>query len=369
MAYRFSSEIGEGFYESLGARLGFPGPSAADNHLTVRRKYQKIAIRMPNWLGDLMMSTVFVQAVMDRFPQAEIDLIVKKGLERIPLPRRGKILPFDKGSETLFLFGRRLRKERYDAIFLLPPSFSSALMAFWARIPVRIGYAQNGRSLFLRPSIPYRREHRSQHLIQEYLQLLGGDHVAKDHLPHLPIENGWSDRILAPYRERFPQFPEKYVTLAPGSAYGAAKQWPVAYYRKVATLLQEWSVHFVVAGTQDDFALGEEIAKGLDRGINLCGQTGLLELIAVLEQSSLLVSNDSGAMHVMAALRKSQIALFGSTSTTWTAPVNPKAAILQEPTACSPCFKRECRYGHYDCLRKLEPGRVTGQIRTILKIE
>ena len=310
-----------------------------------------------------MMSTAFIKAVMERFPDAEINLIVKKGLDRIPLPRRGRILPFDKNRETIFEFADRLRKEHYDAIFILPPSFSSALMAFWAKIPVRVGYAQNARSFFLKPTKRYQKKHKSQHLIQEYLQLLDIEEGCDKYSPNLPLENGWSDLILTKFDERPAP---KYVVLAPGATYGPAKRWPGEYFRQVAVSLQKWSIDVIVVGTNSDYELGEKIIENGERGKNLCGKTDLPELIALLEKSSLLVSNDSGVMHVMAALRKHQIALFGSTSTTWTGPINPNAVVLQERVECSPCLKRRCPYHHYNCLRKLTPKLVVDRIQTLL---
>ena len=335
-------------------------------NLAVRQKYRKIVIRTPNWLGDLIMSTAFIKAAMDRFPQAEIDLIVKRGLETIPLPHRGRILPFDKKRESLFEFGNRLRKENYDAAYLLSPSLSSALMVFWAGIPVRIGYSQNGRSPFLKPAKRYRRKHKSQHLIREYLQLLDVDDRSDAYYPNLSLENGWSDQTLADFGERIPG---KYIVLAPGATYGPAKQWPIDYFRQVAISMRSFPVRVVVVGTQSDYESGERIVENLDRGKNLCGKTDLPELIALLEKSSLLVSNDSGVMHIMSALRKNQIALFGSTSTTWTGPANPNAVVLQEKLECSPCLRRKCPYGHYDCLKRLRPDAVAEKMQRLLQFK
>ncbi len=312
-----------------------------------------------------MMSTAFIKAAMDQYPHAEIDLIVKSGFEHSPLPHRGRILPFDKSLCSIFEFGQGLRERQYDAIFVLPTSFSSALMAFWARIPTRIGYQQNGRSLFLKPARSYPQKHRTQHLIDEYLYLLGNRQKTKRYFPNLNISQNWIDQIIS--NIGIP-IPETYVILAPGAMYGPAKQWPIPSFKKLAGILNQWSVKTIVVGNNQDFNAGEHIVDGLDHAQNLCGKTNLSELIALMEKSALLVSNDSGAMHIMAALQKPQIAIFGSTSTIWTGPMNPNANILQEKLSCSPCFKRECPLTHYDCLNKITPRQLADQINHILQI-
>ena len=111
----------------------------------------KILIRMPNWLGDLMMATAFCQAVLERFPEATVDLIVRKGFEGLPLPHRGTLLPFDRELTKAGDFGAELANQGYQRIYVLPPSFSSAWMAWRSRIPERIGYSGDGRRWLLRP--------------------------------------------------------------------------------------------------------------------------------------------------------------------------------------------------------------------------
>lgn len=315
----------------------------------------KIIIRTPNWLGDLMMSTAFIEAVLEKYPAARVDLIVRKGFEGLPLPHRGEILPFDKNETGVIGFGKGLKKEAYDLFFVLPPSFSSALMAFFSGAKVRVGYAGSGRSLFLSERKTYRVKHRTQHLISEYLQLLSKDIDAQNFFPNLRVDETWCrDKSL----EGMDELPCQFVVFSPGAMYGPAKQWPIGHFQKLASLFLRKGVGVVVTGTAADRELGEKIAEHNDGVLNLCGKTKLNELIALLWKSSLLVSNDSGAMHLMSALRKPQIAIFGSTSTTWTSPKNASAKILTQNLPCAPCYKRECPFGHYDCLRGVEPEAV-----------
>ena len=311
-----------------------------------------------------MMSSAFIRAVLKLYPQASIDLIVKQGFEQIPLPHRGKILPFDKRTINAYAFGKRLRSEGYDTIFVLPPSFSSALMAFSAQIPNRIGYKGNFRGLFLNQGKRYQQKHRSQHLVEEYLQLLEENVPLSEIEPGLEINQEWVQKQLG---KGFENLPDSFVCIAPGVIYGPAKQWPVLHFKKLITELVEQDEKVVIIGTANDATLAENLVDQTSNIISICGKTNLLQLIAVLAKSKVLVSNDSGTMHVMAALQKPQVAIFGSTSTTWTGPINRNAEVIDLDIECSPCFKRECPYGHYDCLTKISPELVLARVYSALK--
>lgn len=322
---------------------------------------EKIIIRTPNWLGDLMMSTAFIHAVLEQYNSAEVDLIVAKGFEAIPLPNRGEIIPYDKKQESLFQFAKKLKSRNYDQIFVLPPSFSSAFMAFWSGIPIRTGYPGEGRSIWLNKIKKYQKLHRSQHLIKEYLQLLKPS-PDNTYYPQLELNENWISNQID---NSGLSLPSEFVTIAPGAKYGPAKMWPVQHYQKLVTQLNNRGIHSVIIGTQQELGLGDTIVSGSDLATNLCGKTNLLEMIAVMAQSELLVSNDSGTMHVMSALAKPQIAIFGSTSPIWTGPFNPMAEIITINNKCSPCFKRVCQYEHYECLTKILPQTV---FEAVLKI-
>ncbi|MDH5750904.1 MAG: lipopolysaccharide heptosyltransferase II [Deltaproteobacteria bacterium] len=314
-----------------------------------------VLIRTPNWLGDLMMATGFIRAALEMFPGVRIDLIVRAGFERLPLPRRGEIRVFDRKTASAGAFGKSLRGAGYSHFFVLPPSFSSAWMAFRSGIPHRIGYAGEWRSLLLRPALRHSHAPRSVHLVREYLDLLAPwGHAELEAQPAgLDMPPEWVEKHLP---ERLREHPP-YVVLAPGAEYGPAKQWPDEHYRETARALADAGWPVVVAGLAKDRELGAEILAGLAGGLNLCGETGLLELTALLARARLLISNDSGAMHMAAAAGIPQIALFGSTNPHWTAPLNPRAVLLQNPQPCAPCYRRTCPLGHLRCLQELPPGR------------
>lgn len=313
----------------------------------------KIVIRTPNWLGDLMMSTAFIHAVLDQFPDSQVDLIVKSGLDALPLPHRGKLYVFDKKQQSAGAFGASLKSERYDRFYVLPPSFSSAWMALRSRTPERIGYVGNVRKWLLYPAKRYEHPPRTQHLVNEYLGLLDLP-PQKVYLPQLTLPSVWIEEQLA----LLDSLPSSFLAFATGAIFGPAKKWPIPHYKQLADWLVDMGKTVVLLGTQADFAEGESIRRERNQIQNWCGKTNLCQLVAVLSQAQMLVSNDSGAMHIMAALQRPQIAIFGSTSPIWTAPLNELAQWLQFPMDCAPCFQKTCQYGHYHCLKKVTPEQV-----------
>lgn len=324
-----------------------------------------ILVRTPNWLGDLLMSTVFLQALLARFPEVPVDLIVRKGFELLPLPHRGRILPYDKAAQPPGRFGAALGSRGYSHFFVLPPSLSSAWMAFRSGAAHRIGYGGGGRGWLLRPAISYRHAHRSEHLTTEYLDLLGpwGGGGEENLLPRLEADEGWTARYLPDaVKDKAP-----YILLAPGAEFGPAKQWPISHFADLATALGKQGWRVVVMGLDKDRLDGDRMLAGCPGGVNLCGETDLPAVVALVARAALLVSNDSGAMHMGAALQRPQIALFGSSNPAWTSPRNPHGIVEYLGLDCSPCYKRSCPLGHTDCLVKIDPGRVLEIARKLLQ--
>jgi len=317
-------------------------------HKLLMNTPQKILVRTPNWLGDLMMATAFLRALLKQFPDAQVDLLVKKGFESIPLPHRGEVLVFD-SSLGVKAMAKQLKGRYYSHGYLLTPSYSSALMFFLGGIKTRVGLkGQFGRSMLLNQVPKQVIEERGQHISKEYQLLLDPTGNTEPGLPGLALPKGWSDGLLHGGLNLKPGF----VAIAPGAVYGPAKRWPYEHYLGLIHRLHVAGERVVILGQEGDFPLETTEAE------NLTGQTSLLELIALLSRSKVLVSNDSGAMHIMAALRKPQVAVFGSTSTLWTSPTNPKARVVSLHLDCAPCFKRVCPYGHYKCLHQIDPELV-----------
>ena len=254
-----------------------------------------------------------------------------------------------------------MRHKNYDYFYVLPPSFSSAWMAFQSKIPKRIGYAGQYRSFLLTSAKIHEMRPGSQHLLKEYLDLLSSDLEMWNYAPRLEIKLDWVIEQLnsCPFK-----IPEKFVVFSPGAIYGPSKQWPLDHYRELGKQLHKtFGYEILLLGSIDDADSGDKIAHNHDWFHNYCGKTTLAQLLSILTKTLLLVGNDSGSMHLMAALQRPQIALFGSTSPTWTGPINTNASVLSRNLKCSPCFSRTCRFGHYDCLTQINPENVFVEVQ------
>ena len=324
-----------------------------------------ILIRTPNWLGDLMMSTAFIHQVMELFPESEVDLVVRSRFEELPLPCRGRILSFDKKTQTPGSFGKNLRQYEYQKMFILPPSFSSAWMGFRASIPERIGFSGDFRKVLLKPAKKHQNPPRQIHLVDEYMELLKPLPGTPIRFPRLEVNEDWVEKQLNFLPKRLP---ERFICFAPGAVYGPAKQWPLESFRELGEIMtRESDLPVILLGTEADQETAEFIQNQSNGIRNLCGKTGLNQLVAILARASLLVSNDSGAMHVMAALQRPQIALFGSSTPRWTAPLNPMAEVIYLDLECSPCFKRQCPFGHLNCLTGISSQQVAEKAMKMLE--
>ena len=321
----------------------------------------KILIRTPNWLGDLVMSTGFLRAVLETFPNSQVDIILKSGFETLPIPHRGEIILFDKNKDSAGRFGRSLRKDNYDCFYVLPPSFSSAWMAFQSKIPKRIGYAGECRSFLLTSAKKHKIRQRKKHLLKEYLELLSNNLEMVNYAPSLQVKNDWVKEQLDSCTFKIP---EKFIVFSPGAIFGPSKQWPVEHFRELGKQIHKsFGFKIMLLGTIDDIDTGTKIAHDHYWIQNCCGKTTLAQLLAILTKTHLLVGNDSGSMHMMAALHRPQVAVFGSTSPTWTGPINTFATVMSLDLSCSPCFSKTCRFGHYDCLTQIKPEKVFAEVQ------
>jgi len=247
--------------------------------------------------------------------------------------------------------GRALKARRYSQAIVLPNTWKSALVPFFADIPVRSGYV--GESRFGLLNLFYRSGKQPGPMPLHYARLS----EAPGREPRQPLPEGHlrvEAREIAAATRRF-AVPEGYAVLCPGAEYGPAKRWP--YFGELAAKLE---APVVLLGARGDVESSRGIA-----GINLVGETTLDEAVALLAGARFAVSNDSGLMHVAAALGTPQVALFGSSSPERTPPLSARARVLWLHPECSPCFARECPLGHFRCLRELPPARVLAEIAAL----
>jgi len=327
-----------------------------------------ILIIGPSWVGDMVMAQTLFVCLKRQHPDCQIDVLAPEWsrplLERMPEVREALSFPLGHGAFELATrrrIGQQLRG-RYDQAILLPNSLKSALVPYFAGIPKRTGWRGEMRFGLLN-DIRTLDKARYPLMIERFMALAHapGAELPKPYPePRLAIDPASRDAAL----ERFGLSLDRPVlALCPGAEFGEAKRWPAEHYAAVADarLRQGWQVWLF--GSQKDSPGGEEIREWVTPGFeedvcNLAGRTSLAEAIDLLSCASAVVSNDSGLMHVAAALDRPLVAVYGSTSPGFTPPLASQVEVVRLGLECSPCFDRTCRFGHYDCLRLLQPSLV-----------
>jgi len=358
---------------------------------------RRILVRGVNWLGDAVMTTPALLRLREKYPGAPIALLTPAKLCDLYRhhPAVDEVLGFAPG-EGLFSVGRKLRAGNFDLALVLPNSPRSAMEPWLAHIPQRIGYARSWRNWFLTRAVPTRPGHvpmrkptirevrrlvenprrvtggfqppTTAHQLHEYLHLVAALGASPDPLaPQLAV----TDAEVAAVKKKFGLeniFPP-ILSLNPGAEYGPAKRWPVERFIAAAREIQaRTNCVWLVLGGQSDTALAAEIGAALGSRppavYNLAGQTSLRELMALLRLSRLLLTNDTGPMHVAAALGTPVVVPFGSTSPELTGPGLPgdsRHRLLKSDVPCSPCFLRECPID-FRCLNGISSTQVAAAI-------
>lgn len=329
----------------------------------------KILIIAPSWVGDTVMAQPLFMRLKERDPQAIIDVFapawVAPILHRMPEVNEVSTNPFAHGELKLrarWKLGRAIARLGYDQAIVLPNSLKSALIPFFAGIPRRTGFVGEMRHGLLNDA--RKLDKQAYPLMVERLALLAchpGESLPRP-LPYPRLSVSEAQR-LATLNKLAINDTRPVIALCPGAEYGPAKRWPEAHFAALARALETRGYQTWLVGSAKDQAIGERIVAesgGICR--NLCGKTSLDEAVDLLASSTAVVTNDSGLMHVAAALDKPMVTLYGSSSPGFTPPLSDKARILSLNLTCSPCFQRECPLGHLDCLRKLAPEAVLAEI-------
>ena len=304
----------------------------------------RILVVAPNWIGDALMAQPLLARLREKRPGLKVDMLAPEWVAPVArrMPEVDEVIttPFRHGALSLrrrWQLGRALKERRYRQAIVLPNSWKAALVPFFADIPVRSGYVGESRYGLL--NLLYRRGDRAMR--EHYARLSEApdtEPVAPLPQPRLRVHPAQA----AATRTRF-GLESGYVVLCPGAEYGPAKRWP--YFAELAARLKQ---PVVLLGSQNDVPATEGIG-----GRNLAGRTTLDEAIDIIALAELVVSNDSGLMHVAAALGRPLVALFGSSSPEKTPPQPGRSRVLWLKPECSPCYQRECPLGHFRCMREL----------------
>jgi heptosyltransferase-2 len=333
----------------------------------------RILIIGPSWVGDMVMAQTLFQCLKVRHPECQIDVLAPEWsrpiLERMPEVRQALSFPLGHGVLDLATRRRigRSFKGQYEQAIVLPNSLKSALVPFFARIPRRIGWKGEFRYGLLND---VRQLDKTQYplMIERFMALAfaPGEALPTPYpQPRLRIDPASREQALQRFGLALDQ---PVLALCPGAEFGESKRWPAEHYADVAEarIRQGWQVWLF--GSQKDQPVAEAIRDQLipglrEEAVNLCGNTSLAEAIDLMSCASAVVSNDSGLMHVAAALNRPLVAVYGSTSPGFTPPLADQVAVVRLGLDCSPCFERTCRFGHYNCLRQLDPQRVVDALK------
>lgn len=341
---------------------------------------QKILVVGPSWVGDMVMAQSLFKVLQQRHVNPQIDVLAppwsRAVLQRMPEVNNAIELPFAHGELSLrkrYQLAKTLMTSQYDEAIVLPNSFKSALIPLFARIPLRTGWRGEQRGLLLNDCRLLDKQQLPM-MVQRFVALgVAADERLPDPLPVPQLcalaqdaQQTIIDLSLQWHRST------PVLALCPGAEFGEAKQWPAEHFAQVACEYASRGWRIALLGSAKDRQICEQIV-GLVPDIlhdlcdNLAGLTSLAQVIDLMSLVRAVVSNDSGLMHIAAALHRPLVAVYGSTSPTFTPPLSDQVELLYTDIQCRPCFERQCPYGHKQCLTELYPQRVVHALESLMR--
>ncbi len=330
-----------------------------------RNSLSKILVIGAAWVGDAVLSQPLFAALKKQSFDCEIDVLAPSWTQGVlaRMPEVTHILdnPFGHGELRLMnrrTLGKQLMQQGYQQAIVLPNSLKSALIPWFARIPKRTGYVGEMRQLLLNDARPL--DSAAYPLMAERFAALAlpRDSVLQRPVPFPRLHANLEAQAATLKRLNLTLDPPVAV-LCPGAEFGPAKRWPVRHFATAARQLISQGFQVWLLGSKKDHPIAAQLAREVDGPIhNLCGATSLGEAVDLMALAQRVISNDSGLMHVAAALCRPLVAVFGSSSPEFTPPLSNEARVVTLNLPCSPCFKRECPLGHLNCLENLTPDQV-----------
>jgi len=341
-----------------------------------------ILIIAPNWIGDAVMTQPLLAALKEQFPESNIDVLASTWVAPIyrACSEVNQVIEAKFEHKQLqWGLRKKLAKElaakKYQACFVLPNSLKSALIPWLANIPFRVGYRGELRFGLINVSLDNPSKVNRPPMVEHYLalsQLLSEEEptsIVSSPVPKLNVSTAANQSVQARLLSAKIE-PANIYVICPGAEYGPTKRWPTSHFAALAQRLitSHPNTQIILLGSKGDHALAQEIisqAKQDTHIHNWCGKTSLDEAIALIGMCKALVSNDSGLMHIAAALKTPQVAIFGSSDPAHTPPLSDKAKVIWLNLPCSACHKRVCPLGHLNCLNDILPEQVFATLNTL----
>lgn len=342
-----------------------------------------ILVKGTNWIGDVFLSLPAIYSLRHIFPDAKIDVAVKQPLKGLFAAGLGSdvidsVIEYDTGFFREVDFIRAVRTKKYDLGVTFPRSLHSALMLFFGGVKERVGYAADLRSPLLTKRVARTEEIRGVHQMEYYRNLVS---VLGDPGPPVIPEFTLTDddraegiRLLKKHGLSREGQGGALIGINPGAAYGSAKMWyPERFAKTADTLVKEFGGRAVVFGGPGDVEVAEMVASSMETSpILLAGKTSIKGLVSAIANMDIFITNDSGPMHIAAALKVPIVAVFGSTNHVTTAPMAPEGTaviVRRDDVECSPCLERVCPKRHHRCMDLIEAEDVVREARKFLLSE
>ena len=328
----------------------------------------RILVIAPSWVGDMVMAQSLFITLKQRYPDCQIDVVAPWWTlaltQAMPEVSQAFVMSAIRGKLALLeriKLGKSLRQYRYDQAILLPNTWKSALIPFFADIPLRTGYIGECRWGLLNDIRRLDKTVLSK-TVQRFVALAysNSDNILDCPTPVFNVDKSHQQQLI---QQHSLNVDSKIIALCAGAEYGEAKRWPASHYATVAIqkLSEGWQIWLF--GSAKDKTVANEINQLTNnRCVDFCGETSISEAVELLALADVVVSNDSGLMHVASALDKKLIAIYGSSDPNFTPPLSDKAKIISLGLNCSPCFKRECPFGHTRCLTDIQAKQVLAEI-------
>ncbi|HXZ88775.1 MAG TPA: lipopolysaccharide heptosyltransferase II [Candidatus Binataceae bacterium] len=335
----------------------------------------RVLVKEVNWLGDLVISLPALRAIRAAYAHAKLAVLVRQELAGFfdGIGWVDEVIPYTIGRHLRGVTGgwriaHQLRSRQFDLAVLFPSSFQSALWVTLAGIPRRAGYTADGRGFMLShratPPPDALEGHQAYYWLAMVRETLGLAPVpdAQHHRLEVGVQNLARMTKWLESRRHNPDAP--LVAIAPAAAYGPAKEWPLVRYAALIDLMaSRFGAETLLVGAPSERTKCEQVAASARSGaLVAAGETNVGELIALLSLCNGFAGNDSGAMHLAAALWMPTVGIFGSTNPARTGPTGPRAGFIYRPIECSPCLQPDCRFGHYNCLRQVTPEEVAATL-------